>query len=181
MGPDNGLLWPAIERCGGIAVAIDIAESPYRLDPVSATFHGRDLFAPVAARLALETPIENVGRPVSPDEVVRLEIPEAAVRNGAIGAVVISIDRFGNLALNVTPAQMREAGFALGDALSVELFPERKCAKFGRTFEDVPVDEVVIYEDSAGAIAVATNRGIGAAAQFAAAVGDELELTPWRD
>src|SRR5919198_2707185 len=79
VGPDNGLLWPAIERSGGIEVAVDVSQGPYRLEPVSATFHGRDLFAPVAARLALETPIEHVGTPVPAENVTHLELPQAAV------------------------------------------------------------------------------------------------------
>jgi S-adenosyl-L-methionine hydrolase (adenosine-forming) len=181
VGPDNGLLWPAMERCGGIEVAVDIAESPFRLEPVSSTFHGRDLFAPVAARLASETPIENVGKPVSPEEIVRLEMPPADVRKGAIRAVVLAIDRFGNLALNTNLAEMREAGFTRGDTMSVAIFPTRRQAKFGRTFADAPVDDAVVYEDSSGAIAIAINGGVGAAAAFAATVGDDVELTPWRD
>ncbi len=52
VGPDNGLLIPVAQRCGGIIEAVEIAHSPFRLEPVSATFHGRDIFAPVAARLA---------------------------------------------------------------------------------------------------------------------------------
>src|SRR5436309_15871493 len=85
VGPDNGLLWPAIERCGGVEVAIDIAQSPYRLEPVSATFHGRDLFAPVAARLALWTPLEHAGTPVAPDTLQRLELPHPEVLAGEVG------------------------------------------------------------------------------------------------
>src|SRR6476661_5582708 len=69
VGPDNGLLSLAAQAAGGIVEAVDIARSPFRLEPVSATFHGRDLFAPVAARLALETPIENTGLPVPVDDL----------------------------------------------------------------------------------------------------------------
>ena len=52
VGPDNGLLSLAWERCGGVDLAVDVTRSPHRLEPVSATFHGRDIFAPVAAHLA---------------------------------------------------------------------------------------------------------------------------------
>ena len=72
VGPDNGLLMPAAERFGGVAEAVDIARSPWRLEPVSATFHGRDVFAPVAGasgrrRAARATP----GEPLDADELVR--------------------------------------------------------------------------------------------------------------
>jgi S-adenosyl-L-methionine hydrolase (adenosine-forming) len=181
VGPDNGLMWPAIEDCGGIDVAIDIADTPYRLDPVSATFHGRDLFAPVTARLALETPIENVGRPVSPDGIVRLELPPAEVRAGTIRAAVLAVDRFGNLILNVGRAQLQEARLSRkGGILSVTAGPARRRAALESTFGDVPVGEIVVYEDSSGAIALALNGG-SAAEALSAAAGDAVELAPWQD
>jgi S-adenosylmethionine hydrolase len=64
VGPDNGVLAPAAERFGGAVEAVDIARSPHRLEPVSATFHGRDLFAPVAAHLAAGAPLEGAGDPL---------------------------------------------------------------------------------------------------------------------
>src|SRR5947209_19883708 len=69
VGPDNGLLWPAAQRCGGVLEAADIAHSRFRLQPVSATFHGRDIFAPVAAQLAAGAVIAEVGDPLDPDEL----------------------------------------------------------------------------------------------------------------
>jgi hypothetical protein len=65
VGPDNGVLWPAARACGGIEVAVDVSESPLRLEPVSATFHGRDLFAPVAAALAGGEPLESAGHVIA--------------------------------------------------------------------------------------------------------------------
>lgn len=178
VGPDNGLFWPAIERCGGVEVAVDISQGPYRLEPVSATFHGRDLFAPVAARLALDTPVENAGRPVSPEEIVRLEIPRPASSPREIRAQVLAVDRFGNLRLNVDRELMRNTGFAQGDALSVQVGRKRKRAVFGRTFADAQLGEAVIYEDSGLAIAVALN-GKNAAEALAAAPDAQVKLKPW--
>ncbi len=66
VGPDNGLLIPIAERFGGVATAVEISSSPWRLEPVSATFHGRDIFAPVAARLAAGEPLEDAGTPLEP-------------------------------------------------------------------------------------------------------------------
>ena len=66
VGPDNGLLSLALERFGGAAEAVDLADSPVRLEPVSATFHGRDLFAPVAAHLALGAALAELGEPIDP-------------------------------------------------------------------------------------------------------------------
>jgi hypothetical protein len=178
VGPDNGLLWPSIERCEGIDVAVDIAHSRYRLEPVSATFHGRDVFAPVAARLALQTPIERVGDPVPPEEVARLELPRPRIGAREIGARVLAVDRFGNLELNVDPEQMQHAGFSPGDWLRVQVERRRRRAIFGRTFADVPSGEAVLYEDSSGAIALALN-GDSAAQALAATPDVEVELSLW--
>src|SRR5689334_25253074 len=73
VGPDNGLLVPAAERFGGVVEAVEISHSPWRLEPVSATFHGRDVFAPVAARLAGGAPLASAGEPLEPSEPVALE------------------------------------------------------------------------------------------------------------
>ena len=178
VGPDNGLLWPAIERCGGVDVAINIAESPYRLEPVSATFHGRDLFAPVAARLALETPVEHVGSPVPPEEVTVFELPRPNVGTWEVECRVLAIDRFGNLQLNVTKDHLHDAGFLQGDVLRVQASRRRRRAVFGRTFADAPPGEAVLYEDSTGAIAVALNGG-SAADVLAAGPDADVRLAQW--
>src|SRR5947209_6753044 len=75
VGPDNGLLSLAAERAGGVIEAVDIAQSQFRLEPVSATFHGRDIFAPVAAAVARGVPLAEVGDACDPDRLVRLTLP----------------------------------------------------------------------------------------------------------
>ena len=82
VGPDNGLLSLAATRFGGVAEAFDIGLSPHRLDPLSATFHGRDLFAPVAAALAAGAPLAEAGEPLDPDELVSLHMPLGPRRAG---------------------------------------------------------------------------------------------------
>jgi S-adenosyl-L-methionine hydrolase (adenosine-forming) len=178
VGPDNGLLWPAIKGSGGIEMAVDVTHSPYRLEPVSATFHGRDLFAPVAARLALESPLEGAGRPVPPDDVARLEFPRPKVGRGKISGQALAVDRFGNLQLNVGAEDMRAAGFSPGDALRVQVGESGRLAIFAHTFADAPPGEAVLYEDSSRGIAVALNGG-SAAEALGAAPSDAVELTSW--
>ena len=75
VGPDNGLLSLAWQACGGVVEAVDISRSPHRLEPVSATFHGRDVFAPVAAHLAAGAELADAGEHVDPDELQVLELP----------------------------------------------------------------------------------------------------------
>lgn len=163
VGPDNGLLWPALERCGGVDEVVDIGDSPYRLEPVSATFHGRDVFAPVAARLALGASLDDVGESLSGQELVRLELPRAQTTNGRVGAHVLYVDRFGNTQLDLDRAGLAAAGLERGDTLLVESESAREEAVYGRTFADVPEGALVAYEDSYGCISLAANRAAAAA------------------
>src|SRR5437588_9575703 len=86
VGPDNGLLVPAAEAGGGVAAAHELANPAYALQPVSRTFHGRDLFAPAAAHIALGVPLEELGPPLDPEVLVRLGVPEPELDSARIGA-----------------------------------------------------------------------------------------------
>jgi S-adenosylmethionine hydrolase len=177
VGPDNGLLWLAAEQCGGIERAVDISRSPFGIEPVSATFHGRDLFAPVVARLATGTPVERTGEEIDPDSLVRLELPRPEVEAGQVTAAVISLDRFGNAQLNVDADQLDRAGIKRGDRVVIECGGRgHDGVVFGRTFADVEPGGMLIYEDSAQAIAIAVNRG-DAAATLGLSLDSEVTLT----
>src|SRR3954447_1978517 len=115
VGPDNGLLIPAAERFGGVVEAVEISTSPWRLESVSATFHGRDVFAPVAARLAAGEPLAEAGAPLEPDELQRVEIAAARVEHGALVARVVDVDTFGNVALNARLRDLKGTDIRLGD------------------------------------------------------------------
>src|SRR5439155_623552 len=95
VGPDNGLLMPAAEALGGVAEAVDITRSPERLADMSATFHGRDLFAPVAAALAASAQLSQVGRPLDHPRLCPLELSRATMRGGALHTRVLRSDHFG--------------------------------------------------------------------------------------
>ena len=173
VGPDNGLLWPAAEACGGVVQAVDITMSTHRLEQVSATFHGRDLFAPVAAHLALGAPLAEAGEAIEPDTLERLELPPPEVSEGRIRARVVAVDHFGNLQLNIRSEDMRASGFALGDCVEVLSTRRTGEAVYARTFSDVGERQAVILEDSAGRIAVAVNQGRAAGAL---GIGAEAEV-----
>src|SRR5436305_3372998 len=147
VGPDNGLLSLAAERLGGIVEAVDIGRSPWRLEPVSATFHGRDIFAPVAAHLAGGEELADAGEPCDPDGLVRLELPRPRVEDGEIVAHVLATDRFGNLQLDVTHDDLAGSGLRLGRRLELEAGPDRYPAHYAVTFADVPSGELLVYED----------------------------------
>ena len=114
VGPDNGLLWLAAELSGGVSEAVDIARSPFRLEPVSATFHGRDIFAPVAARLAAGAALGDCGEPVDAGRLVRLELPRPRLEDGALVTRAVYVDRFGNVALGAEHDELAGSGLKLG-------------------------------------------------------------------
>ena len=101
-----------------MAEAHELAAAEYSLQPVSRTFHGRDLFAPAAAHLAAGVPLEELGPPVDPDELVRVEIPEPEVGQNRIRAVALVVDRFGNVALNLRRDQLEQLDLAAGTRAS---------------------------------------------------------------
>jgi S-adenosylmethionine hydrolase len=175
VGPDNGLLWPAIESLGGPEVAVELSASPWRLEPVSSTFHGRDIFAPVAARLALGEPLEEAGLPLAPGDLKRLELREAATWPGIVEAHVVHADRFGNVQLDATTGHMESAGIPLAERLGIEAGGRHAEALYARTFTDAGASGLLVYEDSAGALAIAVNGG-DAAAALALDPGDTVRL-----
>jgi S-adenosylmethionine hydrolase len=171
VGPDNGLLVPAAERFGGVVEAVDIGRSPLRLTPVSATFHGRDIFVPVAAHLATGTPLAQAGAPLEVDELAGLDLPTPQLTPDGVVAHVMASDRFGNVTLDVQHADLSAAGLRLGRPITVNGGP----ARFGATFADAPPGELLLYEDAYRTLALAVNRG-SAADRLGVGPGDEVRL-----
>jgi S-adenosylmethionine hydrolase len=165
VGPDNGLLSLAWEVCGGVVEAVDITRSPHRLEPVSATFHGRDIFAPVAAHLATGAELAEAGQHVEPDELQVLALPQPEVDDGNVAAHVLLVDRFGNASLDVGHADLAGSGLSLGKPVEIEVEGgERFIATFAQTFADVRPGDVILYEDAYRMLAIAVNRGDAASA-----------------
>jgi S-adenosylmethionine hydrolase len=164
VGPDNGLLSLAWERSGGVELAVDVTRSPHRLEPVSATFHGRDLFAPVAAHLAAGAELADAGDRLEPESLVRVELPQSQREDDALLAHVLIVDRFGNAALNVGHDDLAGTGIKLGKGVELEVAGERYLGTYAGTFADVAAGELLVYEDAYRVLAVAINRGEAAAA-----------------
>ena len=162
VGPDNGLLWLAAERFGGVSEAVDIGRSPWRLEPVSATFHGRDIFAPVAARLAAGEPLAAAGEPFEPAAVCPLRLPRPRQEDGALVTHALASDRFGNVALDASHADLSDTGVRLGRPLELEVGSQRFTAWYAVTFADVRPGEILVYQDAYRTLAVAVNRGSAA-------------------
>lgn len=165
VGPDNGILMPAARRVGGIR-RVHLLENPqYRLPVVSSSFHGRDLFSPAAAHLAVGVPIETLGRAVDPRDLVPLDWPEPTIDagDGTLTTEVIYVDTFGNLKLSALPADLQEAieGLELGDRLEVVSATGGAAHRltWSHTFGAVDPGDALLYEDSYGRLCLAANQG----------------------
>jgi S-adenosylmethionine hydrolase len=173
VGPDNGLLLAAAERFGGVVEAFDVGRSPLRLEPVSASFHGRDVFAPVAAALAAGSALADAGEPLDPAELAALGLPSARRAAGGLLAHVLQADRYGNVVLDAEHAQLAGSGLRLGRAVTVNGRP----AQYATTFADVPAGGLLLYEDGYRTLALAINRG-SALAELALQLDDEVLIAP---
>ncbi len=177
VGPDNGLLMLAAERLGGVLDAVDIGRSRERLEPVSATFHGRDIFAPVAAALAAQEPLADMGEPLAVEELRLIELPNAQVLEDGLIAHVLRADHFGNLILDASHALLSSAGVRLGGRVLVQIAGREHPGRYASTFADVGAGELLLYEDAQRMAALAVNRG-SAAEHLGAARDDEILLRP---
>jgi hypothetical protein len=162
VGPDNGLLLPAAERFGGVTGAVEITNAAYMLESVSPTFHGRDVFAPAAAYLARGVPLEELGPVADAEGLVALELPVARVEQRKIQATVLAVDRYGNIRLNLDVGDLARAEIEQGDTVEVEVDGRHYTALTARTFVDVGLGQIVLYEDSARSVALAVNHGSAA-------------------
>ncbi|MEV6635610.1 SAM-dependent chlorinase/fluorinase [Actinoplanes sp. NPDC051470] len=152
VGPDNGLLIPAAEALGGIDTVVELSNKDWFLGDLSRTFHGRDLFAPAAARIALGADLADAGPPVDVTTLVRLPAPVVSLGDGYVEAEVLTVDRFGNVQLAATGGALDGLGHDLVLNGGVR-------ARRGATFADVEQGDLLVYEDSAGQVAIAVNNG----------------------
>ncbi|MEP7081422.1 MAG: SAM-dependent chlorinase/fluorinase [Chloroflexota bacterium] len=168
IGPDNGLLLPAADALGGAEEVRVLENRDLWLPVTSSTFHGRDIFAPVAGHLsARSASFESVGPALPTADLVRLPEPAAVARPGELETVVTYVDTFGNLRLAGERRELDSAfdGLADGDVLQVEFggsngdAPLREAVRFAGTFGGVPVGAALLYLDALGNIALADNQG----------------------
>ncbi|MFB9186588.1 S-adenosyl-l-methionine hydroxide adenosyltransferase family protein [Dactylosporangium sucinum] len=161
VGPDNGLLVPAAEALGGISSAVHLTNRRWFGGTVSHTFHGRDVFAPVAARLARGDDLSAAGEEI--DDVIRPRPPHVEQTRTTIVAEVLTVDRFGNVQLAAT-----------GNVKITAV--DGQAARSRSTFGAVEPGELVVFVDSAGYLAVAVNQG-SAAERLTVQPGDRVTLT----
>ena len=164
VGPDNGLLVPAADKLGGPSEAYELENPKYWLPTVSATFHGRDVFAPVVAHLCTGAEPAALGRALPVDSLARPVVPIVAVGVARIEAEVQAVDGFGNVQLAATAADLAASGLVQGSPVSVQLRRTARRALMGMTFGDAGHGELVVYVDSSDYVSIAVNGGSAAAA-----------------
>jgi S-adenosylmethionine hydrolase len=177
VGPDNGLLSLAADVAGGVAEAVDVSRSRHRLEPVSSTFHGRDVFAPVGAALACGEPVAEAGDPLDVAELAVLELPRPRQDGDVLVAHALLVDVYGNVTLDVRHEDLPGTALTLGRAVQVSAAERSARAMFTTTFADVPAGELLLYEDSSRTLALAVNRG-DAATVLGLEPDDEVRLSP---
>ncbi|MBO0892540.1 MAG: SAM-dependent chlorinase/fluorinase [Acidothermales bacterium] len=176
VGPDNGLLPPAADRLGGAREAVALTEQSLFLQPVSATFQGRDVFSPTAGQVASGTPLTSFGEPLDPASLVRLPEPRPEAADGALATEVVDVDTYGNVCVAGTLDDLARAG--LGDAAEVRVTTAgyRGDAVRARSYGGVPDGALLVYVDSNRSLELAVNGG-SAARALSVRRGDAVTLT----
>jgi S-adenosylmethionine hydrolase len=193
VGPDNGLLLPAAEALGGIEAVRVLENRAWMLPRQSATFHGRDIFAPIAAHLAIGGAFDAVGPAADPATLSGLRFPEPVVRGGGLEAIALYVDSFGNIRIGARRADLERAlgrppegtamrlTFEPGNQAAAESTggnpsgapaasgasgakPVIEAATWARTFGSLPPGATLLYEDSSGQLALGRNQADAAAA-----------------
>ncbi|MBO3748951.1 SAM-dependent chlorinase/fluorinase [Streptosporangiaceae bacterium NEAU-GS5] len=159
IGPDNGLLSWAVHAVGGAQAAYEITNEDLFLKPVSPTFHGRDIFAPVAAHLVNGASPADLGPLIDIGRLVTLPTPSSRLRDDAAEGEVLSVDHHGNVQLSITGADLSSLGAHIGDTLAIWLGVRQLSVPYRETFAAVSPGELVAYVDSAGLVAMAVNAG----------------------
>ncbi len=167
IGPDNGLLIGAAEALGGITEARALENRELMLPVITSSFHGRDIFAPVAGHLAAGVEFGAVGPTVTIDDLVRLPVIRPTIEDGVLRSAIVHVLIYGNVTFAGTPADLEAAigPLAPGRELVLE-FPEHDGAPaveertvWERTFGRVPVGSSLLMADSEGHLSLADNQG----------------------
>lgn len=185
VAPDNGLLTYVLHEIGQHTVT-ELTEAAYRLPRVSATFHGRDVFAPAVAHLAQGVAPELMGPPVS--DVFMLPLPDLRVQERHVSGEIVHIDHFGNIITSIGELRWITADrLALhprfGGGHSVPVAAGKAAVRIGahqfdrisRTYDEVPRGELLALVGSSGYLEIAANQG-NAAERLDVVMGDPVEV-----
>jgi S-adenosylmethionine hydrolase len=154
IGPDNGLLAPAVAMCGGATRAVLLDDPEYHLPAPGATFAGRDIFAPVAAHLAAGVPFEAVGTEIDTALLLPGVLPISHTDGDDLVAQVLWIDGYGNAQLNVDPDEIAD----WGDRVRLSFNDQTRTGRVVENYRDVGPNEIGLVVDSYGLLAVVLDQ-----------------------
>jgi len=180
LGPDNGLLAPAVAMVGGARRVVELTNPEYQLPAPGPTFAGRDVLAPAAGHLASGVDLAEFGPSVDPAGLVPgvVSLPEVD-GDGNIAAEVWWVDRFGNCQLNVDPDALHDVGAGPGSRIEIRLPRDTRAARWVHTYADAKPSEPVVLVDSYGLLSLALYRE-SAADILGLHSGSSLTLVPQR-
>ena len=159
VGPDNGLVSWAVTVLGGAFRAVSLTNQDLWLDKVTATFHGRDIFMPVAAHLAAGAELADAGPEVEISSLVTLPPPASQLRDSTAEGEVLTVDSFGNVQLTITASDAAKIGIKPGGSVLVAAGRHQLTLPYREMFGAVARGELVAYADGVGMISIAVNGG----------------------
>jgi S-adenosylmethionine hydrolase len=176
VGPDNGLLAPAVSMVGGADRAVALTSEEHQLPSPGPTFAGRDVFAPAAAHLALGVDLYELGEPVDPITLMPGLLPVSREEDGELIGEVLWVDRFGNAQLNIDPDEIA----SWGERVRLRAGERTRIATRAGTYAELNVGVVGLVVDSYGMLSIAVDRG-SAADELGVRAGDQVTLAPVDD
>lgn len=169
VGPDNGLLAPAVAMLGGATRVVSLTNTEYQLEAPGATFAGRDIFAPAAGYLAAGTPLEELGELVDPLSLVPGTVPLPKDDGGRTEGEVLWVDRYGNAQLNIDPGDLAALGVEPGGPLEIRCGQDRRTGRWVGSYAEAGPFELAVVVDSYGLVSLTLDRR---------AAAEELGLRP---
>jgi S-adenosyl-L-methionine hydrolase (adenosine-forming) len=178
LGPDNGLLAPAVAMAGGPRSVVSLDDPAYQLPAPGPTFAGRDVLSAAAGHLAAGVTLAELGSPIDPGTLVPGLVALPEVRpDGSITGEVWWVDRFGNCQLNIDPSELGANGAFPGARLEVHLGRDIRAARVVHTYSDAKPSELVLVVDSYGLLSLALDRE-SAATALGLRAGSAVTLVP---
>lgn len=173
VGPDNGIFGPVIERLGGAKEGVEITNKKYMSKEICATFHGRDIFSPVAAHLFLGVKMGEFGQKIKPREMQQSPWKKPKIANDQVIGEIIDIDKFGTLRSNISPEIIEKIGLEKTNQILSEWSNNTFDAPFVDTFGEVEEGKKLLLVDSTGLLSLAINCG-NAAEELNCDMGDRV-------
>lgn len=176
VGPDNGLLSPAVVMMGGASEIVSIENPEAMIPSPGETFHGRDLFAPAAGLLAAgDAALGDLGPPVIGDELTPMLLPLSEAEGSTVTGEAWWVDGFGNVQTNISPEDLAQIGVGPGEVVTMKVGSTLHSVVWATSYSDVADGDPLLHVDSTGLVAIAVHGG-RAAETFNLAEGVAVSL-----